>query len=179
MACLADLPPNYDVDVAHECLHWACGLAYQTPVGREVKPFIVHPSGIALVHVRGDELLVVFRGTVLKMFDEVKQNVSGCGMNPTEIFEVGRTSCLPGEARTHQMYLSRAMDVLFNWLNIEVFDPESGFKWSQFKNITVTGHSMGGSVAELFAYLLAETQRRLRGLQEGYLTCMHTLHIDT
>lgn len=77
------LPPNYDVDTACECMHWACGRAYQTPIGRAVHPFIVHPRGIAMCEIRAEKLLVVFRGTVAKMLNELSRNILGCGMDPT------------------------------------------------------------------------------------------------
>eukprot|EP00967_Tisochrysis_lutea_P107349 scaffold165482_cov36-Tisochrysis_lutea.AAC.1 len=159
------LPPGYEVDKAAECFHWACGRAYATPIGREVKPFIVHPDGIAMCEIRGEELLIVFRGTVMAMVNEVARNIFGCGIDPAQLFDDGDTTCMPGEPRCHKMYILRAFDALFTWLHIDVFGEKRG--WHQLRKITICGHSMGGSVAMLFAWLLKHTDERLHSLKHG------------
>lgn len=84
-----------------------------------------------------------------------------------ELFDEGTTSCLPGEPRCHKMYVVRAFEVLFTWLQVDIFGGEAANRWGTFKKITVCGHSMGGSVSLLFAYLLKQTDNRLRALKPG------------
>jgi hypothetical protein len=52
-------------------------------------------------------------------------------------------------------------------LQVDIFGGDSPHRWGSFKKITVCGHSMGGSVSMLFAYLLKQTDDRLRALQPG------------
>lgn len=65
------------------------------------------------------------------------------------------------------MYVVRAFEVLFTWLQVDIFGGEAANRWGSFKKITVCGHSMGGSVSLLFAYLLKQTDNRLRALKPG------------